>query len=450
MEPLFSNLFPDADKNAWLVQVQKELKSDSVYESLRWPTDEGFTLELYYTANDLAQLPLKTIQSAQKQTPGWLNVPEYTLTNDAKADNSLLRNALVNGADGLVLSLSAETDLTQLLNGIKLSDTPIYFRLAASIDPVDFIRRLKTIAPYQLKGGLLTDPGDVSAEVRRLTADSPQFRTIYVSSHAFHNAGGTIIQELAFTLASLVGVYDRLTDEGLTIDQLVPKTAISLSVGTSYFLEIAKLRALRVLLDRIFKAYHSLFIIHPHRRTDPLFIHAQTSTFYDATATPYTNLLRATTEAMAAVIGGCDALTIHPYNTVLGQPANDSNQEHADRIARNVSILLKSESYLDKVADPSAGAYYIENLTHQFIESAWTLFLDVEGMGGYKQAFADGFIRSVIEQSYHQKIEAVKAGKVIVGVTKFRSDEGESSTSETVRLVNDTSLPDQRLAQAFE
>ena len=444
MQSLFSSLFPATDKSAWLAQVQKELKDANAYESLHWHTGEGFTLEPYYTSDDLSKLPIESIQAAQKQQPGWQNAPEQQIT-DEKADNLRLRDAITRGADALVLALPTNPDLSRLLNGIKLSDTPVFFRLqASSTNVADFVQALKTVAPYQLKGGLLMDVDHSTAEATRLTADSPLFRTVCISSHAFHNAGATAIQELAFTLGSLADAYDKLTDEGLTIDQLVPKTMLSISVGTSYFLEIAQLRALRVLLSRFLAAYHSSFIIHHSS-----FLHAQTSTFYDSTATPYTNLLRATTEAMAAVIGGCDALTVHSYDTVLGKTTSTSNQKFADRIARNVSILLKDESYLDAVADPSAGSYYIENITHTLVEAAWVLFLDVEKRGGLVKALASGFIQNELERSYLAKVEAVRNGKVLVGVTKFRSDESTDpvygDSKDFIGL-----LPNRRLAGEFE
>ncbi len=457
MVTFFLPLFPETDKSAWLTQVRKEFKptrdGDDAYESLRWHTEEGFTLEPYYTANDLANgpltdLPLKAIQAAQKQNPGWLNAPDWVV-GDEKSDNTSLRDVLTRGADALILTLSTQTErlgdkLSRLLNGIKLSEKPVYFRLLDDT-ATDFVRALKTIAPYKLKGGLLMAAGKSTAEATRLTVDSPQFRTICVSSHAFHNAGATATQELAFTLASLADTYDQLTNNGLTIEQLVPKTILSVSVGTSYFLEIAKLRALRVLLGRMVGAYGST--------ASSFFVHCQTSTFYDAKATPNTNLLRATTEAMAAVIGGCDALTVHPYDTVLGTPetlANDpSDKGFAARIARNVSVLLKEESYLDKVADPSAGSYYIENLTHSLAEAAWTLFLTVENQGGFAKAVANNFIQSEVERAYQAKVDAVRKGKVLVGVTKFRFDE---PSTQTYNPLSDQTglLPDRRLAEVFE
>lgn len=441
MNPLFTDPFPAANKSAWLAQVAKDLKDPNAYESLRWPSPEGFTLEPYYTADDLTTLPLADVQAAQKQVPGWLNTPEI-VDSDAKAVNEQARKVLSQGADSVILTGDALPSLSWLLNGIKLSDTPVFFRLTA--DPAAFVRALTTVAPYQLKGGLLTETSAATAEATRLTLDSPQFRTVCISSHAFHNAGATATQELAFALARLADAYDQLTDAGLTPEQLVPKTMLSVSVGTSYFGEIAKLRALRVLLDRFLNAYGQIPSLI--KDTSP-FIHAQTSTFYDATATPYTNLLRATTEALAAVIGGCDALTVHPYDTVLEAPTDFSA-----RIARNVSVLLKEEGYLDKTADPAAGSYSVETLTHQLAEAAWALFLQVEQMGGLTKAFERGFVQTEIERSYRAKVEAVRNGRVLVGVTKFRFDEGETPKPDSYskNLFGLGNLPDRRLAEEFE
>lgn len=462
MESLFTDLFPAADKAAWLAEVQKGLKAErngeQTDELLRWQTSDGFTVDPYYTADDLSNLPLEQIQAAQKREPGWLNTPERQIT-DERADNAALVDVLARGADALVVALvnkpgtTSVQSLSRLLNGIKLSETPLFFR---TDEPVSLVETLKTIAPYQLRGGLFFDPvvhwmqtGEPlasglqrTATATQHTTDSPQFRTICASSHAFHNAGATATQEVAFLLASLADQFDQLTDSGLTIDLLAAKTILSVSVGPGYFIEIAKVRALRVLYSRFLSAYRPSV---PHQ---PILIHGQTSTFYDAVATPYTNLLRATTEAMSAVIGGCDALTVHAYDTVLGKPAS-ADPDFADRIARNISVLLSEESYLDKVADPSAGSYYIEQLTNQLIQAAWPLFLSVEQRGGFAQAVADGFISEAIDQAYRAKVEAVRQGKVLVGVTKFRSDTG--TTIDTPTGQPDSGLlPNRRLAAEFE
>ncbi len=429
-------LFLPVTKADWLQQVQRDLKDNLAPERLRWQTPDGFVLEPYYTAEDrpvatssdpetqdIAGLP---VRSLQKPTPGWFNTPEPTLTDNAKTDNATLRNALANGADALILSITDTTDLTRLLDGIKLSASPVFFRVSGDPIATQLITSLKKLAPYQLKGGLLSDPvtsshfstssARVSLAARiRHTLDSPRFGTVCADGNGFHNAGATATQELAFVLASLADQYDALTDNGLTINQLVSKTSISVSVGTSYFLEIAKLRALRVLLHRFLSAY-----CQPRTTNHQPLIHCQTSAFYEATASPYTNLLRATTEAMSAVIGGCDALTVRPYDAKTGNVSGQA-ADFSARVARNVSSLLGHEAYFGAVADPAAGSYYVETATEQLTELAWALFLDVENRGGLVGAMASGFVAATLERSLRVKEDAITSGeRVVVGVTKFQ------------------------------
>ena len=436
MTVLNNDTFPSVSKADWIAQVGKDLKDLQAYESLQWQSPEGFTVEPFYTPEDVEQLPLSEIQATQKAVPGWLNAPQYAIS-DPKDDAHRL--ALMNGAEALLLQLNEQLTLdiktlSRLLNGIKLSETPVFFYQKQPA--AEFVGTLQTVAPYQLKGGLLTPPDDTTAEATRLTMDSPQFKTVCVASHDFHNAGATATQELAFIMARLTDVYDQLTEQGLSAAQVVSKTLLSVSVGTSYFVEIAKLRALRVLWSRLIGAYGNDSL------SSPLLLHCQTSAFYDSTATPYTNLLRGTTEAMASVIGGADVLTVRPFDALL-----NASGEFSQRIARNVSLLLTEESHLNKISDPSAGSYYIETLTHQLVESAWALFLQVEEMGGLSKATA--FVRSAIERAYQAKVDAVNIGKVLVGVTKFRVDEGVSQ-----QLAHEgksqNSLPVRRLAGEFE
>ena len=451
----FSPPFPPSSYADWLAQVQKDLKDSSVYESLRWSSPDGFTVEPYYSATGIEPQQLESLQNAQKSTPGWLNSPEYIATAGEEKDlNARLRSAITNGADALLLNVPAPPDasvnspqgvsLPRLLDGIKLSDTPVFFRLAGSAFVSPFLQTLRQVAPYQLRGGILAASGTLPAheliDAYRQSSESPNFRTIGVSSHEFHTAGATATQELAFTLARLAETYDHLTKAGMSIGQLVPKTMLSVSVGTSYFMEMAKLRALRVLVARLL----------PITTSQPILLHCQTSTFYEAKATPYTNLLRATTEAMAAVIGGADALTVRPYDAVLGT----SPGEFSERIARNVSTLLKAESYLDKVADPAAGSYYIENLTHQLTEAAWSLFQQVQDMGGFTKALAAGYVQQELDKAYQEKIAAVENGRVLVGVTKFRHDEApairETDKNSATPTESSTGMKAHRLAESFE
>ncbi|MEZ0539084.1 methylmalonyl-CoA mutase family protein [Fibrella arboris] len=463
MPTQFSVPFAPASLADWHAQVQKDLKDSHVYESLRWASPEGFTVEPYYTDTGIEPQQLAFLQAAQKSTPGWLNVPEYTvLPGSEKQLNATLRNALATGADALLLTIPradspsqsvgtqhpAGVSLPHLLDGIKLSDTPVFFRLGTGVDEPLFLHALQQVAPYQLRGGMLSasstaHPAAGGSPITSLfdtigrSNESPNFRVISISSHDFHTAGATATQELAFTLARLTETYSQLLQSGLTVDQLIPKTLLSVSVGTSYFIEMAKLRALRVLVARSYPATTSQAVL----------VHGQTSTFYEATATPYTNLLRATTEAMAAVLGGADALTVRPYDAVLAVPHPGTSSEFSERIARNVSTLLKAESYLDKVTDPAAGSYYIENLTHQLVEAAWTLYQQVQAMGGFTKAREAGYVQQALDRAYDAKVTAIRMGRVLVGVTKFRHDEAPPPPALTPI---DTDEPTRRLSAEFE
>lgn len=438
--------FPPVTYADWLAQVQKDLKDPGAYETLRWATPEGFTAEPYYTAEHVGTLPLVAIQAAQRTQPGWLNAPAYTIdATEVRAQNALLREAVANGANALVLHVPADVNLSLLLNGIKLSDTPICFAVAGGAG--SFMTALQQVAPYQLRGGVISsDKLPTSQLVNLLNAsdNSPQFRVIHIDGIVIHNAGATAAQELAFSLAQLADTFDQLTDAGFLPGRLAAKTIVRLAVGTSYFLEIAKLRALRVLLAR-FGAGYGL-------DAAPFLVHAETSAFYEAAATPYTNLLRSTTEAMAGVIGGCDWLTVRPYDAVLSESVPESvgtsPSEFAQRIARNVSTLLLEESQLGRVADPSAGSYYIETLTHQLVESAWALFLAVEQRGGYVNAA--GYVRETIDAAYQAKQAAVQQGRVLVGVTKFRHDDGGTPPPPDRTTTQASGLPVRRLAESFE
>lgn len=458
--PLFSEFSP-ASKEIWKQQTLKDLKGKDFEATLFWKTAEGIVVEPYYAAEDLVDERFVEIQACQVKNTGWLNQPQVGV-GEEKATNAQLKALLQKGVDALTLDLTKnqKIELTKLLDGIKLSETPVFFQTGGR--EAATVSELLRFIPYQMKGGLADDglarwtqTGELSAtyfeelaNCIRHTQTSPQFRTVCVSSHAFHNAGATIAQELAFTLSSAVTYLDKLTDEGLSVEDILQKVYFSLSIGTNYFLEIAKLRALRYLWERISGQF--LKEVDTSLRRANCYIHAQTSTFYDAATTLNTNMLRATTEAMSAVMGGCDALTVHAYDAVFQE-----TDEFSERIARNISILLKGESYLDKTIDPAAGSYYLENLTLQLAEAAWALFLAIEEKGGFMEAIAQNFIQDAIEENFQQMLKALEEGKrVMVGVNKFRFDDGtvvippaidEKSIQSAFKL-----LVNRRIAQSFE
>ncbi len=437
--------FATTTKADWQAQALKDLKGKDLNQTLNWQTDEGFEVESYYTIDDLSHDIVTEVQAAQRQQAGWLNqsVVKY---KDEKATNSQIVNMLQKGADSVLLDLS-ETDCTQinfskLLHNVKLSDTAVAFKTNNEAEVV--ISELQKFVNYQIKGSLADDGlaqfmanghladnyFETCAEIAKMTQASPQFKTICIDGQVFQNAGGNAVQELAFTLAAAVTYLDKLTDLGLSPDEVFSKLYFSVSVGTNYFMEIAKLRALRYLWSLVNSQWslvngrenlkdNSVSSTKQQMTNDqrPTTISTTTSPFYDAAITPYTNLLRATTEAMSAVMGGCDVLTVRPFDDVY-QPSS----EFSERVARNLSVILSEEAHLDKTADPSAGSYYIEKLTIELSEAAWDLFVEVESLGGLIPAFEQNFIQNKIEENHHS-VTLSPNHPVMVGVNKYRFDE---------------------------
>jgi len=457
-QPLFSE-FAASNFNAWKKQAVKDLKEKDFDATLLWQTPEEIAVWPYCTPENLDNQRLPALQAVQSQKMGWLNQPLVVFEKNERYTNAQIVSVLQKGADAVLLDFGntsiADIGLPKLLNGLKLSDTPVVFQ--ANGQEAQLLAALQKFIPYQMKGGLAHDAlahwtqtghlpkhwAQQTASLIKSTDSSPFFRTLCVQSHTFHNAGANAVQELAFVLASAVTYLDELTDLGLGIEKILPKLYFSVSVGTNYFMEMAKLRALRYLWAMISKQWPMPANYHP----PGAFVHAQTSTFYNTAAAPYTNLLRATTEAMSATIGGCDALTVLPYNEITNLPDN-----FADRIARNVSVLLKEESHFDKTTDSAAGSYFIENLTLQLIDAAWELLLEVEKKGGFVAAFEQNFVQAQIRQTYERKRQNVESNaQIMVGVNKYQTPNDTLNVAQSTpnnTLVNNRGfdlLPNERV-----
>lgn len=455
MAKKFFEEFPESTKKNWEAQVLKDLKGKNFDDTLVWKTLEGISVQPYYSEEDIATLPLREIQQTQsdKKTPNWQNRPIAKFSQE-KQTNKIVIDLLNNGADAVVIDFAdaniKQIDLVKLLDKIKLSDTPLYFHAS---DNESLLAALSKYIHYQPKGGLIYDSlGDFftgKSKINDSTWEStkklltqctayPAFTTITVRSDLFHNAGANAVQELAFTLASATTYLDKLTGLGINIEQIAQKIEFSLAIGTNYFMEIAKIRSLRFLWSKILEAYQC--------PVTTCQVNCQTSYFYDSTLDAHTNMLRATTEAMSAVIGGCDSLTIHGYDAVLEK----GYSETSERIARNISVLLSDEGYLGKSIDVSAGSYYIENLTNDLSAKAWDLFLTVEKKGGILQAFEEEFIQNEIEKAYQQKVESFQNGKIMVGVNKFISHRDTPRQAPATTTADTHFLANRRIAALFE
>ncbi|MCF2518244.1 methylmalonyl-CoA mutase family protein [Dyadobacter sp. CY351] len=379
--------FSPSDKNAWEQRADKELKGRLKTLS-DWTIGADLHLEPYVTRSEIAPEKMASMQACQKKTPGWQNLPMVKFS-EPRPTNSAMKHALENGADSIMLDLGnasiAHCEFPKLLHGIRLSDTAIYFQTQENA--ADVFKEISKNAGYYLKGGIAFDPVahqmrtgksignsiDAIVSVLNQSRNMREFRAYIVEGHLFHNNGATPVQELAMLISATVNYLDLLTDKGISPLTAFNRALFTISIGTNFLSEIAKLRAFRFLLRKISNAYQL-----PAKLCTP-FIQAQTSTFNDSASEPYTNMIRSASEAMSAVMGGCNALTVRPYDE-----STNKQSDFSARIARNVSSILAHESALAYVADPAAGSYMLEKMSLDMAARAWELFLEMEESGGFR------------------------------------------------------------------
>lgn len=411
-------------------RILQDLKGADYEKKLVWKTDEGFSVRPYYRAEHLEGMAhLKAfpgsfpyVRGKRASNNDWFMRQDLIVT-DLEAANKKALDILMKGVDSLGFIMEPEReytkeDLDTLLRNIFAEIVEINFSggknaLTLMRNHYEMLQRYNRefskvhgSVNYDPLGRLITTGSFLAGEEEdfnnckeliEIAAHLPHFKVIGVNGTDFHEAGCPAVEELAYSLSAGVEYLTRLTEMGLSINDVAPNIKFTFGVSANYFMEMAKFRAARWLWAKIVKSYG------PSRdEVGQMNIHAITSgrnmTLYD----PYVNMLRTTTEAMSSVIGGVDSLTVRPFNTVAGNSA-----DFAERIARNQQLLLKEESYLDKVADPAAGSYYIENLTNLIAGKAWELFLEVEEQGGYMQAVKSGFIQDSINRSTRSKLDAI-------------------------------------------
>ncbi|NJK86218.1 MAG: hypothetical protein HC906_09835 [Bacteroidales bacterium] len=391
-----------------------------------WRTPEGFSVKPYYRAEHLKGLE-------------YLNTPPGTFpyTRTSKSENNVweirqdigVENAenanmraleiLEKGVNSIGFRLNSGTvasqdTFSQMLKDIYLECISLHLLSGDKTpDYLEFLvqeAKKRNIPVEKLNGSFDFDPfahlcayGNyydskqfdfIKAKdiLTKGIAQIPHFKMISANGALFNKAGASILQELAFTLAIGCEYVTGLTELGLKAEEIIPRIQFTFGIGSNYFMEIAKLRAARLLWAKIAESYGvstEKAVMH---------IHSVTSEWNKTLFDPHVNLLRATTEAMSATLGGTGSLEVTPFDT----PFADES-EFSSRIARNIQIILKEEAHFDKVIDPAAGSYYIENLTNSIIEHAWDLFLEVDKQGGFSKAFETGFIQEKINHNASQR-----------------------------------------------
>jgi methylmalonyl-CoA mutase len=262
-------------------------------------------------------------------------------------------------------------------------------------------------------GSLTTSLPVIYDEMAELTrwarANTPQLKTISVSGLPYHNSGGTAVCETAFMVASAVEYIKAMLNRGLAIDEICQSMTFQFAIGSDFFMEISKLRAARLVWEKIVSAFGG------NETSRKMFAHARTSSYNKTKTDPYVNMLRVTTEAFSAISGGCDSLHVEPFDALLGLPTSFSR-----RIARNVQIVLRDESHFKHPVDPAGGSWYVEHLTAQLAQKIWEQFQNVEKNGGMLASLEKEQIQTHLNAKAAERLKNISSRKtVFVGTNKY-------------------------------
>ena len=333
------------------------------------------------------------------------------------------------GADGV--SISNLNDLSTALKDIDLEKFPLY--IDAGFSGLEMLMMLVALLKKEgkrfdkIKGSIDTDPlgflavhgkllisqekayDNMARVISWAVENTPHLKTIGISGAPYHNSGASAVQELACTLATAVEYIDRLTERNVTIDNIAGSMRFTFGIGSFYFMEVAKLRAARMLWAKIVEAYGGC------EESQKMTLHGITSFYNQTMYDPYVNILRTFTEAFSAVVGGVDSLQTNPFDLTFSQP-----DEFSRRIARNTQIIQGEESHLDQLIDPAGGSYYVEKLTGEMANKTWALFREIEKRGGMFKALEQGFPQGEIETvAAKRKKDLAKRKTVLVGSNSF-------------------------------
>ncbi|MFN3610424.1 methylmalonyl-CoA mutase [Tepidimonas sp.] len=452
----------------WEAAARKSLKGGSI-EQLHWVTPEGITVKPLYTAADLQGLPytdtlpgfepfIRGPQATMYAVRPW-TIRQYAGFSTAEESNAFYRKALAAGGQGVSVAFDLAThrgydsdnprvvgdvgkagvaidsveDMKILFDGIPLDKVSVSMTMNGAVLPVlaGYIVAAEEqgVAQDQLSGTIQNDilkefmvrntyiyPPEPSmriiGDIIEYTArHMPKFNSISISGYHMQEAGANQALELAFTLADGKEYVKTALAKGLDVDEFAGRLSFFWAIGMNFYLEIAKMRAARLLWCRIMKGFGA-----KNPKSLMLRTHCQTSGWSLTEQDPYNNIVRTTIEAMAAVFGGTQSLHTNSFDEAIALPT-----EFSARIARNTQLILQEETHITSVIDPWAGSYMMEKLTQDMADKAWAIIEEVDAMGGMTQAVSSGWAKLKIEASAAEKQARIDSGKdVIVGVNKYK------------------------------
>jgi len=450
----------------WKEVVNVDLKGADFDKKLITKTYENINLNPIYTRKDLENLKFIDNLSGFENyvrgfyAEGYLNegwqISQVLNTPDAEIFNEMIKHELERGLDAISfsldfatqkgldadyaseeevgkngLSISGLNSLSRALNGIDITKYPL--NIFTGYTSLPFLMLLKAYCNKQnidstkIKGCIFADPisclnaygklnitldkafDELKQSVEFAEKYFPGVRVIGACGFGYNSAGASAVQELGFVFTSIIEYANKLIDRGLDVQKVFKNIRVTFGISSFYFMEIAKLRAAKILWNNIVKAYG----VNPDE--NKLFIHARTSKYNQTKYDPYVNMLRTTTEAFSAVLGGIDSLHTNAFDEEFNTP-----DEFSRRIARNTQIILKEESNLVKLIDPAGGSYYVEKLTDEVAALSWAVIQEVEKQGGLIEALKNEFVQNEIKKISDLRIaDLAKRKSVLVGTNMY-------------------------------
>ena len=455
--------FPPVSTEQWEAKILEDLKGADYEKKLIWSTYEGIKIKPYYRSehvpsNDSMNALPETFpynRGYHADTNLW-RIREEIVVSDVKKANEQAHESIARGAKAIsfrVGNLSYQEEIDTLLKGIDLESIGIHFFSSYSYSIladllIAFVKK-SSFDIHKIKGSLNFDSiafylkngyyynskednfNEAASLYKLLLPKLPSIKYINVNGYMFYNSGATAVQELAYVTAMANEYLVQLTDRGLDIDDICEHFQLTFAIGSNYFMEIAKLRAARMLWSKLIEQYQ------PKRKSSyTIAIHAISGQYNKSIYDPYVNLLRLTTECMSAAIGGAGAITLLPFNESYQEA-----DEFSKRMARNIQIILKEESYLDKVVDPAGGSYYIEALTDELGQYAWEYFKKIEEAGGFMQYMESGKVKEEIEKIAAQRNADIASRKIPILGTNIFPNLNENMLNEISKIPQATETP---------
>ncbi len=408
--------FPPVSTQTWEEAIARDLKGADYAKKLIWQSEDGLAVKPYYRAENLAKIGF--LNTAHGDVGESHDVPpsgEWSIREEIDATvpgaaNRAALSAIAAGAEEIAFCnvlVQNASDLGLLL--ANLQEIPVHFQNAGAPFLRLLIERMKE-RPDSARISTGFSPLanlDVAAEI--LIASPSPLVPFTIGGSELEESGATTVEEAGFTLAAGVDFLAEMESRGVEVARAAASVEFAFAIGANYFFQMAKFRAFRMLWTRALESFGGA------PESARAHIHARTSRWNKTIYDPHVNILRTTTEAMSAALGGVDSITVAPFDECYKSP-----DEASRRLARNTQIILKREALLTRVADHGAGSYYLEVVTDFIAHESWKLMQSIEADGGYRKAAADGMVNQTLERSLSARERAVASRRrVFTGTNQF-------------------------------